>query len=265
MSDATSDGARSADHDDGSNFRARARAVRAQAQATLREMRSERRARARVPRAAAPPPEPPPEPAPAPAPEVMPEAAPQVAPQVASLGPAPLPVATAPARQPPLEFEGLLVSSRATDMARHVAQTAARAPAPEPVRQTTPAAAPERITAPGPAAPEPAAMDAKRPLDERREDEMAPSAAPMNAEPITVEAIAVSNLSRLPGVGPGLIWLLHRADILSLADLAVADPVSLSSKLGVVGTLLDLGGWIALAARLEAENEADLDPQRAQP
>jgi len=94
---------------------------------------------------------------------------------------------------------------------------------------------------------------------------MAPSAAPMNAEPITVEAIAVSNLSRLPGVGPGLIWLLHRADILSLADLAVADPVSLSSKLGVVGTLLDLGGWIALAARLEAENEADLDPQRAQP
>jgi hypothetical protein len=263
MSDATAtaDGARSADHDDGSNFRARARAVRAQAQATLREMRSERRARARVPRAAAPPPELMPAAAPQAAPEVMPE----VAPQVASLGPAPLPVATAPARQPPLEFEGLLVSSRATDMARHVAQAAARAPAPEPVRQTTPAAAPERITAPGPAAPEPAAMDAKRPLDERREDEMAPSAAPMNAEPITVEAIAVSNLSRLPGVGPGLIWLLHRADILSLADLAVADPVSLSSKLGVVGTLLDLGGWIALAARLEAENEADLDPQRAQP
>jgi len=55
MSDATADGARSADHDDGSNFRARARAVRAQAQATLREMRSERRAGARAPACPAPP------------------------------------------------------------------------------------------------------------------------------------------------------------------------------------------------------------------
>jgi hypothetical protein len=51
----------------------------------------------------------------------------------------------------------------------------------------------------------------------------------------------------LPGVGAGLVWLLGRCGVHTLADLARADAARLEQDLGLVGQLLDLPSWIDLA------------------
>jgi predicted flap endonuclease-1-like 5' DNA nuclease len=56
-----------------------------------------------------------------------------------------------------------------------------------------------------------------------------------------------SDLNSLPGAGPGLVWMLHQCGVGSLDDLATSDPADLSSKLGVVGQILDVGKWIDFA------------------
>jgi predicted flap endonuclease-1-like 5' DNA nuclease len=81
-----------------------------------------------------------------------------------------------------------------------------------------------------------------------------PPAAP--AEPAPAEVLpfqragtppAASDLAALPGVGPGLVWALGRAGVASLADLAAAAPEELAARLGPVGRLVDIAGWIAAA------------------
>ena len=62
-----------------------------------------------------------------------------------------------------------------------------------------------------------------------------------------------SDLFRLPGIGIGLVWMLDRCDVTSLADLASADAERLALRLGLVGELLDLPSWIALARELSTE------------
>ena len=83
-----------------------------------------------------------------------------------------------------------------------------------------------------------------------------PEPAPAAADERTVEATpvdvsgtqpAVTDLTDLPGVGAGLVWLLGRCGIHSLADLAAADAARLEQDLGPVGQLLDLPSWIDLA------------------
>ena len=65
-----------------------------------------------------------------------------------------------------------------------------------------------------------------------------------------------SDLSELPGAGPGLVWLLGRQGIRNLDDLSRADATSLSAALGAVGELLDLQNWIDFAdARITGESE----------
>jgi predicted flap endonuclease-1-like 5' DNA nuclease len=63
---------------------------------------------------------------------------------------------------------------------------------------------------------------------------------------------APCDLERLEGVGPGLLWLLRRAGIAALADLAALEPEALATRLGPVGRLVPARAWIA-AARGAAE------------
>ncbi len=60
---------------------------------------------------------------------------------------------------------------------------------------------------------------------------------------------AEDDLARLPGAGPGLIWMLRRDGIGSLADLSGVEAADLRGRLGVIGQLIDLDGWIAFARR----------------
>lgn len=60
------------------------------------------------------------------------------------------------------------------------------------------------------------------------------------------------DLARLPGAGPGLIWMLNECEIHSLSDLAAADCADLTARMGLAGRILDLGGWIAFARAAEA-------------
>lgn len=60
------------------------------------------------------------------------------------------------------------------------------------------------------------------------------------------------DLARLPGAGPGLIWMLNECEIHSLSDLAAADCTDLTARMGLAGRILDLGGWIAFARAAEA-------------
>lgn len=88
---------------------------------------------------------------------------------------------------------------------------------------------PELDTAPSP-------KDSRAPL---------PDPAPDNP------GAAADPLAGLPGAGPGLIWMLNRAGIVTLADLATADTVELSRKLGLLGEILDLETWITQAQTLQ--------------
>lgn len=56
-----------------------------------------------------------------------------------------------------------------------------------------------------------------------------------------------NDLVKLPGAGPGLIWMLAQCNIDSLATLATQNATDLTTRLGVVGQILDVGQWIAFA------------------
>ena len=57
------------------------------------------------------------------------------------------------------------------------------------------------------------------------------------------------DLDRLPGAGPGLIWMLNECGIETLSDLTQADATALTAQLGVVGQILDLDRLITFAKR----------------
>lgn len=63
------------------------------------------------------------------------------------------------------------------------------------------------------------------------------------------DAALESDLFRLPGIGPGLVWMLNSAGVHSLSDMAAADAETLAAKLGLVGELLDIDYWIDCAAK----------------
>lgn len=60
-------------------------------------------------------------------------------------------------------------------------------------------------------------------------------------------APSASDLERLPGVGPNLVWALEQAGIGCLADLAPLTPDALADRLGPIGRLVPAAGWIAAA------------------
>ncbi|MFN3616171.1 MAG: hypothetical protein ACK4WC_16660 [Rubrimonas sp.] len=53
----------------------------------------------------------------------------------------------------------------------------------------------------------------------------------------------------VPGIGPGVAWLLAKAGARTVGDLARADPVSLTLRLGLVGRMVDVRQAQMLAAR----------------
>lgn len=55
------------------------------------------------------------------------------------------------------------------------------------------------------------------------------------------------SLTQLPGIGPGLIWMLEGCGIQSLSDLALTSKEKLKVDLGLVGQILDLEPWIEFA------------------
>jgi predicted flap endonuclease-1-like 5' DNA nuclease len=58
---------------------------------------------------------------------------------------------------------------------------------------------------------------------------------------------AASDLERLPGVGPNLVWALEQAGIGCLADLAPLAPEELVHRLGPIGRLVPAAGWVDTA------------------
>lgn len=78
------------------------------------------------------------------------------------------------------------------------------------------------------------------------------------AAPPEITAMEATDLDRLPGAGMGLLWMLNRCGIATLADLAAADPARLRTELGLVGDLLNLSDWIDFAR--EAATDATAPP-----
>lgn len=99
---------------------------------------------------------------------------------------------------------------------------------------------------------------AAEPCRDTPEPTQAPIAAvyhlrPTDAGP-TEPDLAESDLDTLPGAGPGLVWMLRKLGVSSLADLSVADPHDLRERFGLIGQLIDLSAWIDFArARVAAE------------
>lgn len=56
-----------------------------------------------------------------------------------------------------------------------------------------------------------------------------------------------SDLERLAGVGPGLVWVLRRAGIPDLASVAALEPEVLAARLGPLGRLVPARAWIEAA------------------
>ncbi|MBF9029964.1 hypothetical protein HKCCE3408_06130 [Rhodobacterales bacterium HKCCE3408] len=79
------------------------------------------------------------------------------------------------------------------------------------------------------------------------EDDSQPGAAPAAGGPGMIDEAGAAELMTLPGIGPGLVWMLQRAGVLTLDDMAAADPKSLAASMGLVGELLDLDWWIDCA------------------
>mgnify|MGYP006267120091 CR=1 FL=1 len=71
----------------------------------------------------------------------------------------------------------------------------------------------------------------------------------------------VSDLGDLPGIGEGMVWHLQNAGIMSLHDLATADPTQLKTRLGKIGALGKIDEWIELARN----NHNTAPPDIAQP
>jgi predicted flap endonuclease-1-like 5' DNA nuclease len=94
-------------------------------------------------------------------------------------------------------------------------------------------------------------------LDDIEPEDIEPQAPPPPDPPpaarIPEEPPMADALYALPGAGPGLVWMLGRAGISSLEDLAAADKDALTKKLGLVGEILDLDYWIDWAAKSSAD------------
>lgn len=93
--------------------------------------------------------------------------------------------------------------------------------------------------------PDAAAADLQAEAPDMEAD--APVDAPVYAEPAMPDPEGAAELQSLPGIGPGLIWMLQKAGISTLADLAEADVEALARELGAVSALLDVGYWVDCA------------------
>jgi predicted flap endonuclease-1-like 5' DNA nuclease len=189
----------------------------AAARARLRALRAERLARLHA--------------APAPEPAPIPAPAPEAPPAPSAAGPAPR-----PAPEDLADPEALVAFLRALtgDAEPHTEPLDAPRETPRPAaevlhfhRPVPVDPVPDPPAAEAEASPEPEAIPAKTP-------------------------VPASDLDRLPGVGPGLLWALGQAGITRLADLAPLAPEDLAARLGPLGRLVPAATWIAAARAAEA-------------
>jgi len=87
--------------------------------------------------------------------------------------------------------------------------------------------------------------EAAAPSPPAEEKPGAPEPAERDAD-VTAHA-AETDLYRLHGAGPGLVWMLGQCGIHSLRELGDADAGVLQDRLGIVGQILDVPAWIAFA------------------
>ena len=96
------------------------------------------------------------------------------------------------------------------------------------------------VTAPEPEDADLAQSDAGEMTQEKLQD---------NAPLASDETWTQSELAQLPGAGPGLVWMLGQCGVTTMAQLAQEEAQSLSTKLGVVGQILDVSQWISFAQK----------------
>lgn len=85
--------------------------------------------------------------------------------------------------------------------------------------------------------------------------ELGPTKEDKHPEPNTLDAEADaqkttmenSDLLNLPGAGEGLVWVLSRCSVHSMADLAAADQTKLTKDLGLIAQIFDVQYWIEFA------------------
>lgn len=83
-------------------------------------------------------------------------------------------------------------------------------------------------------------------------EEEKPAQTGMAAATETVPPVAKSDLGRLPGAGPGLVWMLHQCGIHNLEDLARTEASVLVPKLGLVGQILNVEVWLDFARKSQS-------------
>ncbi len=120
-----------------------------------------------------------------------------------------------------------------------------------PALPAAPEAAPSGLRGPVAAAGRPGSSAAGKPPETAQivSETAEETAARWGAGDPAGDAMYASNLSSLPGAGPGLVWLLGECGIRSMGELAAADAERLAGRMGVIGELLDLDHWIDLARR----------------
>lgn len=220
------------------DYRVQARAVRAAARQRIRELSLRRGTQ--VPRW---------QPA-ASAPEAE-----TAMPQQAAAEPAAAPSATQPAAVAP-EVDASPVTQVAAAPAPEAPEAGTPAPG-EPSAQRNPpqASRPQTVPPPPPAPDTDDESDAEADGHDLSVMTVSLAAAalanraagrPADAESVS---LADSDLARLPGVGPGLVWLLGQAGVSDCTALIRSDPAALADRLGVVGQLIEITGLQALAAR----------------
>lgn len=214
------------------DYRAKARAVRAEAQKKLREFRLERRAGARRPSPAES------------------EPAFETAPQSTAF-------AASPSDAVGEAYGDMSVMSVSADAARLAAPseddpdeqtTAPDNSAVEPEAEASgfePAPPPSPTPSPTVAPP---SRPATPPLRARRYWNPQPTSARPAVRAQAPCEDGPDAVAALPGVGPGLVWLLRQAGVDSLRDLAASDPDALADRLGLVGRLVDVQALRALAS-----------------
>lgn len=107
-------------------------------------------------------------------------------------------------------------------------------------------AEPERVSS---SAADVVTAEPEAPQEDARDSEKMAAEEIDEMESVPEHALEIeeSELSILPGAGPGLVWMLHQCGIKSLSDLAETAPEKLANDLGVVGQILDVSLWIDFA------------------
>ncbi len=208
------------------DYRTRVRALRAEAHQRILQLRSERLGAAR-------------------------RSSPGGRRVAAALRSAPAPATTAPAMSEAVDVKMIAVSGEVAALARELAPVAAvDAEAVCCEAATLPSHRPTSATAHQ--APDRERMPADADPDGTQEDVAPEVGLATPAEPRDHDACGLS-IGALPGVGPGLVWMLAEAGVRSIDDLLRSDPASLSDRLGLVGRLIDVARLQRLAAELQGD------------